>query len=80
MTVKTVSEEYTPLHLAARFKPLETTTQESVENGKSESSESKMEGTTEADGSSGQLTRQDSSTMEYILSCKQADVSQYNSP
>ena len=77
MTVKTVSEEYTPLHLAARFKPPETTTQKSVENGRNES---RMEGTTEADGSSGQLTRQDSSTMEYILSCKQADVSQYNSP
>ena len=74
VTVKTVLEEYTPLHLAAHIK----TTQEGVEDDKDESNDSKAEGTTEADGSSS-LTRRNSikeSTMWYLLkSCKGVDVS-----
>jgi hypothetical protein len=82
LTVKTVSEEYTPLHLAARFKPPKTI-QESEEDDKDEADDSKTEGTIEADGSSS-LTRQNSSkesTIGYLLEiCQGADVhvSQYN--
>lgn len=84
ITVKTVTEEFTPLHLAAHFKP-PNTRQESVavEDDKDESDDSKVEGTTEADGNSS-FTRQNSSEestmIAYLLKqCKGADVhvSQY---
>ena len=72
--MKTVSEEYTPLHLAAHFKPPRTR-QESVENDRVETDGSNVEGTTEANRN---LT---SNTMiEYLLEkCKGVDahVSQY---
>jgi hypothetical protein len=80
--VKTVSEEYTPLHLAARFKPPKTI-QESEEDDKDEADDSKVEGTTKAKGNSN-LTRQTSNkenTVGYLLKIYQgadAHVSQYS--
>ena len=75
--MKTVSEEYTPLHLAAHFKPPKTR-QESVENDRVETDGSNVEGTTEANAN---LSYYTSSTMiEYLLKkCKGVDahVSQY---
>ena len=75
--MKTVSEEYTPLHLAARFILPKTTQLESVEDDKNESDDLKMEGTTEADGCIS-FERQNSSeqTITYLLKeCKGVDVS-----
>ena len=80
--MKTVSEEYTPLHLAARFKPPKMR-QESVEDSKDdkddESDDSKVQGTTEADGGVRScLTRRysrEESTMGYLLKeCKGINV------
>lgn len=77
VTAKTVSEEYTPLHLAARIIIPPRTTQESAEDNNDESDDSRVEGHTEADGGSGP-TRQissEKSTMEYLLkNCKGVDV------
>ena len=83
ITVKTVTEEYTPLHLAARFKPPRRQESVTVGDDKDETNGSKMEGTIEADGNSsftGQNSSEDSSMIAYLLKqCKGADVhvSQY---
>ena len=73
VTEKTVSEEYTPLHLAARFMPPKRTHKTSRdEDGRSECESG--DGTVEADG--GGAGRQDSSeeVITYIKNRKGVDV------
>ena len=76
--MKIVTEECTPLHLAARFKPPRRQESVTVGDDKDESDDSKVEGTTEADGNSsftGQNSSEESSMIVYLLKqCKGADV------
>ena len=79
ITVKTVTEEYTPLHLAARFKPPRRQESVTVGDDKDEIDGSKMEGTIEADDNissfTGQNSSEESSMIVYLLKqCKGADV------
>ena len=78
IAVKTVTEEYTPLHLAARFKPPRRQESVTVGDDKDESDDSKVEGTIEGDDNSsfiGQNSSEESSMIVYLLKqCKGADV------